>query len=1116
MLHRTNSSIHLHSSERDDLHAIERDVPFAATRPLRGREQSSSRRDDDEHDDHNPRHEGIVGNSIQLRSGDLSFLFTQVSHPALTTRDVSGFNNNLTPGRELWGTANSAFLRLTPAHFAQVTAGQINPNAIRATSADGTAPLPNPRLISDIIGQQPLDAQGHAANVPNAFGQNLLLMTFGQFFDHGLDFYQRGGGSNLIPIHGINEDLAAAQTRLDALRAAEGLPPIHLDLTDNLLAQLQGNPQPFEFLIGSRAARVNPLPDGSIPRANDGSQILDNATGTSHVNKNSAFVDQSQTYGSVAAMTYLLRESAHAADGSLISDGHGGWMKTAHLLDGRAEVGPDGISRGTLPNYEDVLVNNGVSRTFIDHLLAEVKAHHLSDFAAWQLLTSATGFVNFADIGDANHTIMIGDKNDALASPTGADGVSANPTFSLEILLTYHVAGDHRADENVALTAIHEIFHREHNLQANRIAAIHPEWTAEQIFQAAKLINSAEYQRTVFVEFATAMSGGIPGSSHGFSGYNPNVNPGISDEFAGAMYRVGHSMINETIPFTDASGHTRQVPLFQAFLKPAMFDGNDPATGGIGGAAAIISGEVGVAHQRIDEQVVEVIRSHLLGIPLDLYAANIARARELGLPTLNEFRQYMSANSSLIAQTGQGSDYTTRVPGSVPSLAPYANWAEFGANLRGTPDEQKALLDLFKAAYGTEDIHVNDVELFVGGLAERNFGNSQMGSTFTWIFQEQLDRLQDGDRFYYFNQMKDDPLLIADIGAQHFSDIVMRNTGLQYMPNNIFAVSERIDLQPNELNHDFSVMPVSPDHVLVLVGNARNNIITGTAGDDTIYGGPGDDVLGGGLGHDALFGGTGDDVIAAGPGPFGIFAYGEEGDDSLTGNSGDDNLIGGPGDDLLTGKTGNDYLSGGEGNDRLMPGAGHNLVDGGAGIDTVDYSDSLSAVSINLGIHNDTIAAAGGYQGDVTDNVENAVGSNFADTVVGDGGRNRLEGGLGNDTIQGAGGADTLIGGGGADTFLFTALSDSTAGNRDVITDFSQAQGDLISLSAIDANSLIAGDQAFSFIGRNAFSHVAGQLNYAFQNGDTLISGDVDGDGVADFVIQLNGRISLHANDYFL
>ena len=81
-------------------------------------------------------------------------------------------------------------------------------------------------------------------------------------------------------------------------------------------------------------------------------------------------------YGSAPEITYLLRESARTAAGELIPDGHGGWVKTYRLLDGAAEMGPDGVARGSLPSYADVLVNNGVSRDAIDQLLADV--------AAWQ------------------------------------------------------------------------------------------------------------------------------------------------------------------------------------------------------------------------------------------------------------------------------------------------------------------------------------------------------------------------------------------------------------------------------------------------------------------------------------------------------------------------------------------------------------------------------------------------------------------------------------------------------------------------------------------------------------------------------------------------------------
>jgi hypothetical protein len=138
--------------------------------------------------------------NIQLRPEDLDFLLTQVSDPDLNTRNVSGFQNNL--ANEFWGTANQPFLHLAPAHFQPDTV-----NGIRRTSIDGN-PLPNPRLISDIIGQQSLDADGNTISVPNTFGTNLFLMSFGQFFDHGLDFYARGGGADLVPIGDMDEQLS--------------------------------------------------------------------------------------------------------------------------------------------------------------------------------------------------------------------------------------------------------------------------------------------------------------------------------------------------------------------------------------------------------------------------------------------------------------------------------------------------------------------------------------------------------------------------------------------------------------------------------------------------------------------------------------------------------------------------------------------------------------------------------------------------------------------------------------------------------------------------------------------------------------------------------------------
>jgi serralysin len=109
-----------------------------------------------------------------------------------------------------------------------------------------------------------------------------------------------------------------------------------------------------------------------------------------------------------------------------------------------------------------------------------------------------------------------------------------------------------------------------------------------------------------------------------------------------------------------------------------------------------------------------------------------------------------------------------------------------------------------------------------------------------------------------------------------------------------------------------------------------------------------------------------------------------------------------------------------------------------------------------------------------------------------------------------------MSGGAGADYFGFTSLTDSVRGsNRDVISDWTSGT-DKIDLHAIDANTKTVGDQAFSWIGTKGFTGKAGQLHTAFDGPNTVIEGDVNGDRIADFQIQLNGKFSLAAGDFIL
>ena len=138
------------------------------------------------------------------------------------------------------------------------------------------------------------------------------------------------------------------------------------------------------------------------------------------------------------------------------------------------------------------------------------------------------------------------------------------------------------------------------------------------------------------------------------------------------------------------------------------------------------------------------------------------------------------------------------------------------------------------------------------------------------------------------------------------------------------------------------------------------------------------------------------------------------------------------------------------------------------------------------------------------------------DTLLGLNGDDSLDGGSGNDTLNGGFGADLLTGGLGRDTFVFNDIGDSFDGLFDTITDFSHGQGDRISLGAIDANVNRDRDQGFTFIGTKEFSGVAGQLRYYHDGGDTFVSGDVNGDGIGDFLIGIAGEQILVPNDFFL
>jgi serralysin len=261
----------------------------------------------------------------------------------------------------------------------------------------------------------------------------------------------------------------------------------------------------------------------------------------------------------------------------------------------------------------------------------------------------------------------------------------------------------------------------------------------------------------------------------------------------------------------------------------------------------------------------------------------------------------------------------------------------------------------------------------------------------------------------------------------------------------------------------------------------------------------------------------------------------------LAGTNAANNLFGAGGNDRISGLGGNDALYGLDGNDTLIGGTGHDRLDGGAGTDTASYATATSGVVADLMATSRNTRDA--YR-DAYVSVENLTGSSCtdllrgndaantllggagSDALYGRGGSDRLEGGdgrdylegdsgadvlygqSGSDTLRGGTGSDELTGGSGTDLFLFRTIGEAAL---DPIQDFVPGT-DKIDLRSIDSSTKVSRDQAFLFIGSGDFTGKAGQLNFS----DGVLSGDINGDRLADFQISLPAVSALKSTDFYL
>ncbi len=628
-------------------------------------------------------------------------------------------------------------------------------------------------------------------------------------------------------------------------------------------------------------------------------------------------------------------------------------------------------------------------------------------------------------------------------------------TYDDEMLNAHFVTGDGRGNENIALTTVHSIFHSEHNrlvgenkltiiangdvaflnewllvdvpatLTAAEVQALDPStltWDGERLFQAARFTTEMQYQHLVFEEFARRVQ---PMVDPFIFNNSPDVDPSILAEFAHTVYRFGHSMLTDTVDRLDNSlnylnGDTSQETLIAAFLNPQMYIASGATLEEAN--ANIIRGLTLQLGNEIDEFVVPALQSNLLGLPLDLPALNIARGRETGIPSLNETRAQLYNDFGIV------------------DLKPYASWKEFGLAIKnplslinfvaaygthgtlalattmaekraaayelvtgidlngdGVAADRLAFLNATGSYAGGELGGLNNIDLWVGGLAEKkNEFGGMLGSTFNFIFEYQMENLQNGDRLYYLTRTQGLNLL-NNLEPNTFSDMVMRNTALgdkyaTHLSGALFVTPDHIiELDRGIAQTDYDDASAGSDPVwegldpvteailgpkvvrdytgattvvdpstgithdvggyvrvqggehYVLGGTEGNDTLLSDSGIDTIWGDDGNDYINAGTESDDVFGGEGDDIIED---PFG--------DDVLRGNQGNDVISEARGADLVFGDEGNDYIIlgqdaaeafGGEGDDFILGGNGKDFILGNEGNDWIEGGGGFETIA---------------------------------------------------------------------------------------------------------------------------------------------------------------------------
>jgi hypothetical protein len=303
-------------------------------------------------------------------------------------------------------------------------------------------------------------------------------------------------------------------------------------------------------------------------------------------------------------------------------------------------------------------------------------------------------------------------------------------------------AGYVRANENIELTSLQTLFVREHNRLAARIQAANPGLSDEEIYQQARAIVGGELQAITYNEWLPALLGRDPLSD--YRGYDRTVNPGITNEFS-ALFRVGHSMLGQDVEFMDDNGAEVADPLA---LRDVFFNPAAVAANGIGPILKYLASN---ASSEVDNSIVPDLRDFLFGQPgaggFDLASLNIQRGRDHGLPDYN----------------------TVRAAYGLPRVTSFSQ-------ISSDPTVQAEL----KQLYG----NVNNIDLWVGALAEDHVRGSSTGPLIRAALIDQFEQLRDGDRFWYQRAL--DPDTERFVENTSLADVIARNTEIDNLQGNVF------------------------------------------------------------------------------------------------------------------------------------------------------------------------------------------------------------------------------------------------------------------------------------------------------------------------------------------